>query len=347
MFIFLIVLSWICIYGMKFSKPDGFNENYLSRNDTTAVKGIFVFLVFMSHFIQYYDMNTVFDNPYKLVRKFLGQLVVVMFLFYSGYGIFESIKKKGTDYVKGLPVNRCLKVLFHLDLAVIIFLVLDLIIGKKVTLTKFLFSLVGWANIGNSNWFIFTIIILYLLVFISFMLFKSKPVFAIAFTTLLTGAYMFIMSKYVDAYWYNTALCFPLGMWYSLYKEKIGKFFMRNNIIYILSVAFFAVLLAVSYKTKRNFAMYELYTISFTLLVVLVTMKISFGNKVLLWLGNHVFSVYILQRIPMTVFQKIDIVSSNRYIYFTLCFVITVILAELFDRFTAILDKKLFVGKKR
>lgn len=343
----LVFLSWICVYGMKIAKPDGFNENYLSRNDTTAVKGIFVFLVFMSHFIQYYDMNTVFDNPYKIVRNFLGQLVVVMFLFYSGYGIFESIKKKGTDYVKGLPVNRCLKVLLHLDLAVLLFLVLDLIIGKKVTLTKFLLSLVGWANIGNSNWFIFTIVILYLLVFISFMLFKSKPVLAIAFTTLLTGLYMFIMSKFVYAYWYNTALCFPLGMWYSLYKEKIGKFFMKNNIVYILGVAFFAVLLAVSYNTKRNFAMYELYTISFTLLVVLITMKISFGNKVLLWLGNHVFSVYILQRIPMTVFQRVDVISSNYYVYFTLCFVVTVILAELFDRFTAVVDKKLFAGKKR
>ena len=30
---------------------------------------------------------------------YLGQLMVALFLFYSGYGIYEAIKRKGYEYV--------------------------------------------------------------------------------------------------------------------------------------------------------------------------------------------------------------------------------------------------------
>ena len=44
----------------------------------------------------------------------MGQLVVVMFLFYSGYGIGESYKKKGVNYVQQMPVHRILTTLLNL-----------------------------------------------------------------------------------------------------------------------------------------------------------------------------------------------------------------------------------------
>lgn len=347
MFIFLIILSWICIYGMKISPVKQFNQNYISRDNTTAVKGIFVFLVFMSHFIQYYEMSTVFDNPYKFVRVFLGQLVVVMFLFYSGYGIYESVKRKGTDYIKSFPTNRVLKTLLHLDLAVMLFFILNLITGKPMTVEKVLWSLIGWKNIGNSNWFMFTILVLYLVIYLAFMIFKKHKVFALVFTTVLTFGYIAIMRHGFElaAYWYNTSLCLPLGLWYSFFKEKIEKIVMKNNITWFITTALCAAVFLFCHLHKREFGIYLLWTLSFTLLVVFVTMKVELGNKALYWLGNHVFSVYILQRLPMSVFDSIEAISSNRYLFFILSFVVTVIISEIFDRATGALDKVLF--KKR
>ncbi len=43
MFIFLIILSWICIYGLKICPVKEFNTGYMSKDNTTAVKGIFVY----------------------------------------------------------------------------------------------------------------------------------------------------------------------------------------------------------------------------------------------------------------------------------------------------------------
>ncbi len=347
MFIFLILLSWICIYGMKISPVKEFNQNYMSRDNTTAIKGIFVFLVFMSHFIQYYEMSTVFDNPYKLVRTFLGQLVVVMFLFYSGYGIYESVKRKGTDYIKSFPTQRVLKTLLHLDLAVMLFFILNLITGKAMTIEKVLWSLIGWKNIGNSNWFMFTILVLYIVIYVAFMIFKKHKVLALVFTTVLTVVYIIIMREgfKLAAYWYNTSLCLPLGLWYSFFKEKIEKFVMKNNITWFITTAVCAAIFIFCHLNKREFAIYLLWTITFTLLIIFVSMKVELGNKALAWLGNHVFSVYILQRLPMSVFDSIEAISSNRYLFFVLSFAVTVILAEIFDRTTGALDKVLF--KKR
>ena len=135
-------------------------------------------------------------------------------------------------------------------------------------------------------------------------------------------------------------------MIYSYFKESIEKFVMKNNFCYFAVFAAVAVIFFFTYTKNSNFVFYEVWVVAFTLLTVLVTMKVSFGNKILSWLGNHVFSVYLLQRIPMMIFENIKAISSNRYIYFFVCLAITLIMAELFDLLMKLIDKKLFVPKK-
>lgn len=347
MFIILTAFILVCVYGMKFAPLKGFNENYLSFADTTAVKGIFVFLVFISHFTQYYQMSTAFDNPYKLLKAILGQLIVVMFFFYSGYGIIESVKKKGSGYIKTFPKNRCLKTLLHLNIAVLLFLIFDLIIGQKVTLYKFVFALIGLESIGNNNWFIFTITVMYLLIFISFTIFKKNKLPVICIVTLMSVVFVVVMMRLKDDWYYNTVLSMPAGMWYSYFKDKIEKFVIKNNFTYLLVCAVIGVGFLFSYKNRvDSIAFYELHAVFFGLLIVLFTMKVHLGNKVLEWFGNHVFSVYVLQRIPMIALGQVEVISSNEYLYFALSLILTVIISELFDRAMKVIDGKLFKVKK-
>lgn len=343
----LVVLLLICVYGMKIFGPKEFNKDYLSKNNTTAVKGIFVFLVFMSHFIQYCPPVDAYDAPYKAVRLFLGQLVVVMFFFYSGYGIYESIKRKGTSYIKTFPVNRFLKTLLHLDIAILIFVIRNIIMGIPMTFVNVLLSFIGWKSVGNSNWFMFTVLILYFAVYLSFIIFKKNNVASLLLSTVLCIVYIVVMANWVQSanYWYNTALCLPLGLWYSYFKDKIELGVMKNDITYHITLFATFGLFMLAHFNKLPLTIYICWTLLFTLLVIFITMKVNFGNKVLYWLGNHVFSVYILQRLPLSVFNEIEAISSNRYLFFVLSFGVTAILAELFDRATGALDKVLF--KKR
>ena len=93
---------------------------------------------------------------------------IAMFLFYSGYGVMESIKKKGNHYIDAIPRTRVLATLINFDIAVALFAFISLISSQDYTFSHYLLSFIGWKSVGNSNWYIFVIILCYLIVFISF-----------------------------------------------------------------------------------------------------------------------------------------------------------------------------------
>ena len=111
MTIFLLLVVALCFYKLRLPRPvlTGLNEHYLDFDRTTAMKGIFILLVFLTHVVGYipaYPGPALLHEPYFWVQEKMEQGVVVMFLFYSGYGVMESIKKKGTAYVRAMPKNR-------------------------------------------------------------------------------------------------------------------------------------------------------------------------------------------------------------------------------------------------
>ena len=113
MLIFLIILAGIIIYGIKISKRGAFFDDYSAPKQTAAINGIFSLLIFLSHSSQYLTLNEAIDKPYSLLCMYLGQLVVATFLFFSGYGMMESISKKGQSYIKSMPSKRLFKTWYH------------------------------------------------------------------------------------------------------------------------------------------------------------------------------------------------------------------------------------------
>ena len=81
-------------------------------------------------------------------------------------------------------------------------------------------------------------------------------------------------------------------------------------------------------------------------IILLVSMKLEVGNPVLSLFGKHVFSVYILQRIPMTIFKRLGLVNNNLN-YFILCFAATLLMAIVFDALMKKLDAKVFTPKAK
>ena len=57
-------------------------------------------------------------------------------------------------------------------------------------------------------------------------------------------------------------------------------------------------------------------------------------NPVLEWLGTHVFSIYMLQRIPMIVLDHLGCIESHKYISLIVVFAVTLPMAVLFDKAT-------------
>lgn len=342
LYVFILALV-VFFYGVSVVKSNEFNTDYMSKENTGAVNGIFVLFVFMSHISNYMDFSNAYESIWLDFRSWLGQLMVTTFLFYSGYGMMCSIIKKGNDYVRPLFKNRFLKLLLHFDIAVALFVIMNLALGVRLNLKNTLLAFTTWTSIGNSNWYITAVLGMYLIIILAFSVFKKHKLPALAAVSVITVAFAFVLMKAGKENWYyNTLVLFPAGMWYAYLKEHIDRLVMKNNLTYMLFMSAAIGLFVLCYKFRGGgLPVYWVYACAFVMIIVLVTMKVKIGNPVLAMLGRHIFSIYILQQISMTVFAHFGL-NGNNMLFFFLCFAVTLLMSVAFDMLMKKLDKKLF-----
>ncbi len=310
MILLYIAIVLLSVIGIGWRR-EGDSGQCLSIQQCNAIKGISILLVFISHACDYvticgYSYDLIGDNLFLAINRGIGQFCVVMFLFYSGYGTELSILNKGDDYVKRIPRRRCLTTLLNFDVAVIVFLVIRLLLGKDVVLSQFFISLTAWDSIGNSNWYIFVIIACYFISFVAATItsnHRKSFVVMLALTLTLIGVLYFFKTK--EMWWYDTILAYPAGAFVALNKDRFMKSVTKNYKSALLGTMVLlgaVVSLAIFVLNGRFHAMtYNLASVLFAFLVLMITMRIKVQNAVLIWLGTNLFPLYIYQRAPMMV----------------------------------------------
>lgn len=106
---------------------------------------------------------------------------------------------------------------------------------------------------------------------------------------------------------------------FCLKERKILVFFGFGNVLFIALWRCFY---------RNTGFVYIALSLLFTLVVVLVTMKVKIGNPILAFLGKHLFRIYILQRIPFMVLKDAGL---NTYLFFALSLITTMMIAVLYD----------------
>ena len=151
-----IIFILFCLFSAKYKNPfsKDFHDDFLSRESTQMINGIFVFLVFMTHFSSYVDEFFKVDSIYLMINKFLGQCVVTTFLFYSGYGITEQIKKDRLLYTKKLITSRFFSLWIKFIICVILYVILAIVMGNYPTIKQILFSFVITTKINYTLFFL-------------------------------------------------------------------------------------------------------------------------------------------------------------------------------------------------
>ena len=325
-FLYLVFII-IFIIGIRFTKKE-FNDNYLSKDTTTIINGFFVITIFFSHFITYISDINKYDQLLINVMSFIGQLMVTSFLFYSGFGIYESIKKK-ENYLKTFFKKRFLPTFINFIIAVLFFLIINLIMGNNYSIKTILLSFIGYESIGNSNWYMLAIFILYIFIMVCFNgKLKLKNIYRIIILTLLTIIYIYVITRFKDIYYADTILCFPIGMFYSYYKERIDN--ILNKRYYLFYIIILLLFIGSYYLSKHfvNIGTLNIYAIIFIILIVVTTKKFTFKSKIMSFIGIHTFWIYILQRIPMIILEG----KLNKYLYFIISFVITITISYIMNK---------------
>lgn len=332
MIFYLIFLVLLLIIGCSIRQN---NNNPLNVQETDAIKGLGILIVFVDHIRGYFNANNsdllVYESYTLIAFQLATTLMVGMFLFFSGYGVTLSIINKGDMYVKTMPQKRLLTTLFNFDIAVVVFLSADLLLNILYPPLHVGLSLVGWESIGNSNWYIFAILCCYLFSFIS-SIFFSKIIYAACLTSFFVIVYIIVLSLFKEPWWYNTIIGYVGGMWYAIFKEHINSFLNRNygKILLLIICAF-----CTFFRFSSNFIACNISVLLFGLLLVLFSMRISLSNRFLIWCGKHLFPLYIYQRLPMLVISVMfsQFVTAHPYCYFLICLAITLIIAKWMPQF--------------
>ena len=132
MIIFIVLLFILCCYKIKTLCNKQFHQDYIGIEQTRSINGIFILLILLSHTFAKVSTQGILDEIYSPMRVFLGQFVVVPFLFYSGYGIMESIGKK-ENYIKTFPQKRFLKIAVQFCVITIVYVVMHLLLRSEYT----------------------------------------------------------------------------------------------------------------------------------------------------------------------------------------------------------------------
>lgn len=306
MILYLIILILISFIGVRFSH---FHNDYLSKESTNAIKGFFAILILLSHMKGYVHLSSCsYDTYFLRIMNYIGQMMVAPFLFYSGFGIMESFKKNPV-YSKSFPKKRLLKTLLHFDLAVLLFILVQTPVGLTYPLFSYLTCWIGWESVGNSNWFIFDILALYLIAYLGMLInewFSKRSVncgivfggISIIFCSVILYVLLFF-AKRDQSWWVDTLFTFPLGIVVSYKKEEIQKV-LRSPMAYWSSLLLLSIFF-ILWHGRFGVDFLGVSSVVFTIILVLVSIKVRIGNPILNWLGVNAFSIYILQRLPMNI----------------------------------------------
>lgn len=87
-----------------------------------------------------------------------------------------------------------------------------------------------------------------------------------------------------------------------------------------------------AYCRDVNLILNQFYYLLFVLVIVLLSMRVKLDSSTLLWCGQNLLGLYILQRIPMILCKEWKL-TSNICLSLFVCIVVTIVLAVAFRKY--------------
>ncbi len=290
MLIFFILLLVIPCFAIK--KRDANSSDILCSRSTTCIKGVLcLFVMFHNLGLDYKGNSKIME----LICEHAGGVGVGLFFFLSAYGIVRSHQKQGDKYLLKLIFVNVVKLYI---ISVLINLLIYFVFFQGVFETKDLllriFNLDVFNDFNRMNrhgWYIPTIIGMYIIFAIIYFLcgkLKTKNKYIVAAIILSTLVVAFRLGSHIanEGSMYTRELpTFALGVMYATFYNQINDFFKK----------YFYVSLIVSFiGFWVGFFVFEpVATYSAAVLIVVVSQKVVYENKITYFLGKICLGVYL------------------------------------------------------
>ena len=316
----LIIPILICLISSLSLRKNSDDKVYFSRTQTASINGLFVLMILIRHFSEYIQLGQ-FDWILGKGQRYLDQLIVVSFMFFSGYS-FALQQARKSSYARKLP-KKILSLWVMLIVTVLAFLGVQYFLGRTYDIGTILLSMIGYKKVGNSNWYIVAIAILWLISYIAYSQKRIKP------TILLCGlmlVYMIVFANFkgVDVVMYNTVIAYLFGILFHDNEKQIVRYLTKDTKTFWFFAVLSLLITAGGIFYHDHFIVFEIWVTAACLFLVLFCIKIEMNSPVFICLNNYSLEIYLVQRIPMLVFQG---KLKPNLLYFIVSFAITFALA--------------------
>lgn len=319
----IIVLIIFIFFAMKYGKRQG--ENYLSIENSNALKGIFVILVVLHHLsllVSIVDGALIFSFAtgylFPLLTR-IGFLCVSIFFFLSGYGSYQQLCQKGEKYLDRYLVNKLVKIILPFIVVAAIYFGFDVLIYGLDKSLDILAGIVAGETIVSNGWYIIAILIIYFFFFVAFKFFKSFK-YQIVALSLLTIAYMLtVILLGFGAHWYQNCFLFVVGVIWKKYELPINNYIREKTWtkIAILLFAFLVIYSAYVFIVMRfdnlpfvSASFNLILSLVFVPLIMLLITKVRIQTRYWVFLGSISLEIYILHGLAYKIIQLIELPSN-------------------------------------
>lgn len=330
-----IVFPIILFKNSNILNNNQYNYAFLSKNNVDIVKGIAVIMIFLSHTAQRICEGNIANRIFYYLFLYTGLLGVVIFLFLSGYGLVIQYRKN-ENYFKDFFIKKHARIYLTFFLANIITTILSNIfldsrygvidVIKSSALIKF--------STGRELWFIVIILYYYFVFYFAFKFLKKNNLGIFMFSSTLVYIAICIMLNKGE-WWYNTAICFPIGIIFSMNIEKIYCFFKKYYSTILTLIIFLFLVCMILFEILHIQYIQFIIPIIFIILLVILLMKIKLQSNSINFINNISLEFYLLHGIVLDIVFKVKELKSAAYVL--IAFIIAIILSKLLNSIVKII----------
>ena len=338
--IFILLLMSLFVYFIPKA-----NVDYLSNKSTKSLKGLLALFIIFHHVSQKITTGANFSN-----FEYMGRYIVALFFFLSGYGLYFQYSNDAT-YMENFLRKRLTRIFIPFFVFIVIYVIYRASLGEVVNVDFFLSFWRDHSNIIYNGWFINSIIVLYVIFYVSFKKKDSKiAIFKLVFFTLV---YIFWKAYQNHGDWeYVSIMAFFLGVFWMKDRSLIDKFIEKNYFVLLVSFSILMYVFRHYEVIMKNIGITNRYvyygivgnlcTMIFVVYFLLLTNKLNFSNKYLDFLGNISFEIYMIHGLVMHYLGKFFVSSAvNDVIYTIVVLLVSIVFAYCIKKLIIIFEKKL------
>ena len=296
-------------------------ESSFSKEKMPAIKFFMAIVIVLGH------LSIRVPSGWIQPFRFWGAPFVSMFLFVSGYGMWQSaLSNSGLSFASIL--KRVWKLVLPYLLTVFLYYIIVRIPSGETNLNIWDAVLAGTSK-QYHLWFVFAIVYLYLAFYLC-MRFRSKRAIIVSLFALVSATIVMLRQVGYDRCWWVSLLAFPTGCLYSMFHEQVNEIIFKSRLSYFMAMAVAVTGVGLSYLLNVEM-LYSISHIFIPIALALVVIQLpveKLNNRFTKHFGYISYEIYLCQLIAMDALQ-LFIPSMPPFVYMLSSLALTMILAEI------------------